>query len=322
MRRFDPEFKPDMEYLQGILRKVPIHLLPNWYAIPRTSNNIFESIVEKYLATPQLFSRYLADLSFPHPLATQIMHDVLKGPDFRVSTSDLIAKYNLKREELEEILLLLEFSFVCCTTYSRGEGLWLEWVTPFHEWHEYLRFLQGTETTTLPSDKVLRKAQGNFAFLEELTDHLASCKPHPKLLLLQLQDASSSITEMGEEFLAMSMENRAAFLHRHPLNRPVDERSLREAEKSIKRVVKKGWVLFDEFIRGTTISLHDEGAVLLKKVGKGWKYTLPSYSESDRELIEHVVLQWLFELGIVAVGTFEGQKCFSVTPFGALFFEG
>ena len=46
IERFSVDFKPDMEFLQGLLRKVPIHILPSWYAIPRTSNNIFESILE------------------------------------------------------------------------------------------------------------------------------------------------------------------------------------------------------------------------------------------------------------------------------------
>src|SRR3990167_1724140 len=55
IRRFSPKFKPDMEFVQGILKKVPIQFHPFWYSIPRTSNNIFESIVEKFLLTPQIF---------------------------------------------------------------------------------------------------------------------------------------------------------------------------------------------------------------------------------------------------------------------------
>ena len=57
--RFNPAFKPDMEFIQGLLKKIPIQLLPTWYAIPRSSNNIFESIVEKYLLTPHIYQRYL-----------------------------------------------------------------------------------------------------------------------------------------------------------------------------------------------------------------------------------------------------------------------
>ena len=74
--KFDPDFKPGMEFLQSILRKVPIHVLPIWYSIPRTSNNIFESLVEKYLLTPQIFQRYLMELSFPDPILAGIVHEV------------------------------------------------------------------------------------------------------------------------------------------------------------------------------------------------------------------------------------------------------
>ena len=53
--KFEEDFKPDMEFLQSLLRKVPIEVLPSWYAISRTSNHIFSSIIEKYLLTPQIF---------------------------------------------------------------------------------------------------------------------------------------------------------------------------------------------------------------------------------------------------------------------------
>ena len=34
IQKFDPDFKPGMDFLQSILRKVPIHVLPIWYSIP------------------------------------------------------------------------------------------------------------------------------------------------------------------------------------------------------------------------------------------------------------------------------------------------
>ena len=45
-------FIPNLDFLQNLLKKVPIHILPAWYHIPRTANNIFDSLVEKYLLTP------------------------------------------------------------------------------------------------------------------------------------------------------------------------------------------------------------------------------------------------------------------------------
>jgi hypothetical protein len=152
LTRFDPDFKPDMEFLAAILRKVPIHLLPSWYAIPRTSNNIFESLVEKYLLTPQIYQRYLMELHFNDPRVNGIIRDVFAAEGFKAQSSDLIAKYNLSRQDFEEILLLLEFYFVCCLTYEKEDDHWIEFVSPFHEWHQYLNFLKNTEAPPLPPD--------------------------------------------------------------------------------------------------------------------------------------------------------------------------
>lgn len=367
MKRFEPDFEPDMEYLQGILRKVPIHLLTSWYAIPRTSNNIFESIVEKYLLTPQIFQRYLGDLSFQNPMIPRIIQDVFKAPGCKIASSDLITKYNLSREEFEEIILLLEFNFVCCLTYTKGEDLWLEWVTPFHEWHEYLHFYKTTQAVSITDGKIERRRKSDFAFVEDLTVLLELIKSHPveikgasqsiakflsgqveelkeieeayterlvqKLLLVLLAEEKNGklhISEAGLDFLNMSLENKALYLYRHPYNKilipglsldiPI-EKNVREAEKSIRRVLKQQWVYFDEFLKGSTICLSDDSSVFLKKVGKNWKYALPLYTDQEKSLLKATILEWLFETGMTSPGICENQDCFTLTPFGRFFFD-
>lgn len=375
MKRFEDDFKPDMEYLQGILRKVPIHLLPSWYAIPRTSNNIFESIVEKYLLTPQIFQRYLGELNFSNPLAPRIIQDVFAAPDCKIASSDLITKYNLTRVEFEEIILLLEFSFVCCLTYSKGDDLWLEWVTPFHEWHEYLRFFKTSEVSSISSEKeIIRKRHSDYAFIEDLTALLLLSKKSPaplsfyqdkatlerfstalglpssgsgqteanadylnllmkKLVLIQLAEENGShlqLLDTANDFLDLTLEKRALYLYRHPLNRVMNaslstdigtEKNVREAEKSIRRVLRKQWVYFDDFIKGSIVCINDETNLTLKRVGKNWKYALPTYTDKERTLLKVTILDWLYESGMVAPGTCDGRDCFTVTPFGRFFFE-
>ena len=358
MKRFDADFKPDMEYLQGILRKVPIHLLPSWYAIPRTSNNIFESIVDKYLLTPQFFHRYLSELNFTNPIATCVMQDVFADPDCRIASSDIITKYNLNRREFEEILLMLEFSFVCCVTYTKGVDLWIEWVTPFHEWHEYLKFFKTTDIASIPEGKKIeRKRKNDFAFVEDLSsllktaqkgtlpclEDIASTLSLPleyasllmkKLELIQCIEQKGNkqfrLLEAANDFLKLNLEKRALYLYRHPLNRIVNkdlpselatEKYIREAEKSIRRVLKKQWVFFDDFMKGTIVCLNDLNGVSLKRVGKIWKYTLPTYTDKEFLFIKMTIFEWLFEVGMVAPGISEGRDCFTATPFGRFFFE-
>ena len=84
--KFDDTFEPDMEFLQGLLSKVPIHVLPSWYLISRSSNHIFKSIIDEYLITPKIYQHYLNDLHFDDPIiwrfipAEIITHLILRIP--------------------------------------------------------------------------------------------------------------------------------------------------------------------------------------------------------------------------------------------------
>lgn len=178
--RFDPDFKPDVEFLFGLLRKVPIHYLPAWYSIPRTSNNIFESIVEKYLLTPQIYQRYLLDLHFGDPTLHGIITDLFQAPDFKLYSSDVIGKHNLTRRNFEEMMLLLEFNFIGCVSYEKEDDHWIEIITPFYEWHEYLRFLKSTECTPMKEQtKIKRTRESDFAFVEDLSQVLTQALKKP-----------------------------------------------------------------------------------------------------------------------------------------------
>ncbi len=375
--KFDEDYQPGMEFLQSLLRKVPIHVLPTWYSIPRTSNNIFESLVEKYLLTPQIFQRYLMELHFSEPLLSSIVKDVYNAPDFKVHSKVLMDKYNLSKEQFEETLLQLEFNFVGCLGYEKINNTWKEIVTPYQEWREYLTFLKSTETTPLPPHSnihILRTA--DFAFVQDMSAILQHIKKEPlatgksltngiqlppaalkicvskcpslqentsetlayinqiieKLSLLKLADIINGrlyALDAANDFLDMPIENRALYLYRHPLNRILSqafpphlctEKYIREAEKSIIRVLHKGWVYFEDFFKGVLSPLNDSSAIMLKKTGKTWKYALPEYSETDKAFVKAILFEWLFEIGMVSIGTAEGQECFCVTPFGQTYF--
>lgn len=337
--RFDSQFKPDMEFIQATLRKVPIHLLPIWYSIPRTSNNIFESIIEKHLLTPHIFQRYLLDLNFGDSTLHSIMTDVFSAPDFKVSTSDLIAKYNLDRPTFEGMMLILEFNFVCCVCYEKADDHYIEYVAPFHEWHEYLRFVRSTETPTIPaSEPIERHAPTDFAFLEEMSNLLLKARNKPlsvpeshiieKLTLCKLAEYENGqlrTLPTGDAWLDLSFENRALHIYRHPHNRilslSVGERYVREAEKSIKRVMHGQWVYFDDFIKGILVPLNENSVISLKRSGKQWRYTLPIYTDEERAIVKATIFEWLYETGMTMIGTCRGRDCFAVTHFGRFFFD-
>lgn len=365
--KFDPDFKPGMDFLQGLLRKVPIHVLPNWYAIPRSSNNIFDSLIEKYLRTPQVYQRYLLDLTLSDPIQKQIIECVHQANNFEIEAASLIKELGLTQEKLEEHLLYLEYSFVCCVSYKKVDEHWKEMITPFWEWKEYLNKIRLSVPEPVENQKkVTRIKKENFAFIKEMTaileatchsplaisrtteelitfddktfQELKKCCPEiskadihhlvSKLCRLKWADALGEklyALDGGHEWLALDLKERAISLYRHPLNgleredfskELLSDRALREAEKSIARLPERNWVTFDEFFKALAIPLREEQAISLQKCGRTWRYRLPQYTDEELDFFKAVISQWLFEVGMIALGEIDDSPCFCVTPLG------
>ncbi len=365
LEKLEDDFRPDMEFLQNLLKKIPIHILPVWYSIPRTSNNIFESLIEKHLLTPQIFQRYIAEVNFGEPILKQIIDDVYHAKNLEVSAQDLMDKYSITRELFEEYMLHLEFSFICCLSYRKKGNALEEMVTPFHEWREYILFLQTSEATSIQDDtKIIPTRPLEFSFVQDLSvilkaaqnqplavDALPSLLPHfsglsqnpaiykpyidhllTKLTLVRFIDLSSGkivITSFAKEWLALPLDRQSLYFYRHPLNKILSkkfsntvytEKSIREAERSITRVLSKGWVLFEDFLKGCHSALKEESIVSLKRIGKNWKYALPIYTSEEQEFLYATIFEWLSEAALVQTGSFDGKPCFRVTSLGCTLF--
>lgn len=292
MMKFDEEFEPDMGFLQGLLSKVPISVLPSWYNISSISKNIFISIVENYLLTPKNYERYLLALRFHSPEMEGIVRDVFESADLKVNAKDLIKKYCLSREQFEEYMLLLEFNFVCCLSYSLREDCWEEIVTPFHEWRQFLKFERSSIPTVIKDDNnitVTTSAQANLSYDQILTHYR-------KTINMFKDDLKNHFKEYTEK-------------------------DIREVERSLIRVTKKGWVYFDDFMKGFTAQIGKNEAVALQNKGKRWKYAIPTYSSRDYELVKHVLFEGLSPAGVIQSGTHAKRLCFCVTQFGRRLIE-
>jgi len=372
------DFKPTLDFLQNLLNKIPIHILPTWYSIPRTSDNIFESIIEKYLITPKIYQQYLEELQLEDPVLQGIVEDVFNAPDYTIRSRTLREKYNLSREQFEEAMLFLEFNFVCCLHYTRVEDMWKEIVTPFHEWHEYLRKMKPSKPEEIKDvDAITEIRDIEFGFVNTMTAILLATKQSPlslisnndkltdkemqKLLsVARAHDLALSPTEISQAirklcmlkfaevrdaelnselhplseadtWLDLSVYDRAMYLHRHPQNRPLSkqvdpklwtDRNIRLAEKSLKKQKKQktqknsGWTTFENFISKVIEPIGSTEEITLKKVGRRWKYRFPEYAEQERALIQAVIFERLYEIGIVAIGNYKGEPCFKLTSFG------
>ncbi len=194
MIKFEEKFIPGIEFIQTLLKKVPIHILPTWYPIPRTSNNIFHSLIEKYLETPQTFQRYLSELNFNDEKLTGIINALLSSPKYKIYSSQLKKLYTLNDEEFEKHMLYLEFNFVCCIVFEKVNGKWVEMVTLFQEWKNYLNFLKKSKPIEIENQyQIQRHRPHDFSFIEDMSPLLAFAKKTP--LFLDLDNKERWILE-------------------------------------------------------------------------------------------------------------------------------
>jgi hypothetical protein len=350
IEKFDEDFVPDLDFLQNVLGKVPIHVLPNWYAIPRSSDNIFASIIEKYFLTPKIYRQYLNELQFDDPVLDAIVRDVYHAPHFKIAASELIDKYRLTRERFEEYLLLLEYHFVCCLSYNKVGDYWQEFVTPFAEWLEFLLFEARTKPVPLKG-KIEATYPTEFGFIKDLNTLLKACQSKKVLpkevkglvastaaqqqmavqkliqveFAIQTKTGRLAATAKGKAWLAKPVLDQMADLASDPLNTLSNAaefgplwsvRNLRLVKKSLRRLTPDEWVDVEQFLEGFISPIGDRGPITLTNRGKKWKYVLPTYSEKEKQFIRSVILEWLNELGIVATGMRQGRPCFYLTLLG------
>lgn len=157
IEKFDEDFKPDIEFLQGILNKVPIEVLPVWYSLSKNSNNIFASIIDKFLITPKVYSAYLDQLEFDSEILDNIIRDLYESPEIKIPSADILKKYSIKKEQLEEYLLILEYNFVCCINYCKKGKNWEEVITPFYEWREYCLLEKKSIPNSISDEKNIQR---------------------------------------------------------------------------------------------------------------------------------------------------------------------
>jgi len=183
--KFKENFSPGIEFLQALLKKVPFHILINWYQIPRTSDNIVHSVIEKYLHTPQIFLRYVTDLDLGDEKLSGIVRDLFAAPDYKIYSAVLRKKYGMDEEEFERNIIHLEFHLLCCLTYEKRGDRWVEVVSLFKEWRDYLSFLKRTQPKEIKqTSRVKRTRPSDFAFVEDISEVLRLSDVRPLCVYL------------------------------------------------------------------------------------------------------------------------------------------
>lgn len=277
-------FEPSFEYIQTLLNKIPISVLPGWYSIPRSSDNIFASIIEKYLETPKIYQNYLAEVTFDEPILHKIVDEVYSSQELCVEAAQIRDRYSLSREKLEEYILLLEFHFVLGAGFKEGQ----EVLMPFSEWRDYLLF-QKKNALKPVSEKLV-------------TD----IKPPVAIQTRQDQEQSLKIfRETIDSWHASWSEHIGSI-----------EKSVFELERAMRGIPSNSWIPLHDFIDSLIAPIGLKPPVTLLRVGKKWRYNLPVFSAKEKAFIELVLFDLLYKVGITTTGLYDEAPCFMITPFG------
>lgn len=356
IERFEEDFCPDTSFFFSLLHLVPIEVLPTWYSVSKTTDDIFGSIIDKFHRTTKLFERYLAELHFDDEPLNQLIALVYGSKELVVDVPTLLEKLEVSREKLEEYLILLEFHKVCCLNYRSDENHgWRQEVTPFYEWRKYQLFLQKTECKKACSAEEVDQFFGDeFGFIRELDKFLSSLldKPLSQPSIEQYDSGYYSLEEMGsrifervchvnvtkeEEGMLMATENALMWLKKpiqekamalyfstiHKFRKGAgdsgyNDRDIREIERGLKRIIDCGFVPFEEFVKGLTASLGGSHEIELKKKGRYWYYAIPQYNPQQLTFIRQIIYHHLLESGMVAVAQRDGEPYLAVTDFGRM----
>ncbi|MCE5295358.1 MAG: hypothetical protein LLF94_12210 [Chlamydiales bacterium] len=282
--KFSKNFEPSFERLQGLLNRVPISILPTWYSLPRTSDNIFISLVEKYLQTPKIYETYLRELTFDDTTFTQIIAAIFASEQLQIEATTLCAQFSLTREKLQEYILLLEFNFIATSYYLNGKKV----VTAFSEYKEYVLFQRKHALKALDVKKVvIEKPAITVSTLSDQEEAMRHFR--------------NTINEWHDEW-----NEHIGYI----------EKSVFELERALRIVPNNAWVTVEDFIAGLITPIGFQPQVTLQRTGKKWRYQLPAFNQKEKAFIELVIFDLLQAVGISTTGTYDGKPCFQITPFG------
>ncbi|MDN3505167.1 MAG: hypothetical protein P0S95_06305 [Rhabdochlamydiaceae bacterium] len=194
-QRFEDDFSPSLDFLHTLLKHVPIHILPLWYQVPKSSDNIFDSLIEKYFHTPQLFERHLLELTPDDETLTNIIKDVFDSEDLKLPASTLMKRYNIDHDQFEQYMLNLEYNFVLFSKYEKVGADYIHMVLPFHEWREYLIFVRNTTPSTIDNvDEISVYRDEEYAFSKDMASLLQSIQISP-IKVVKNEDDKWTITK-------------------------------------------------------------------------------------------------------------------------------
>jgi len=274
----------------------------------------------------RLYEKYLEELVFEEPIAREILNKILDTEGHTLPAQFIREHFGLSKEKYQECMLLLEFHFAACATFTRKENKYSEQVGLFKEYGDFLKFQKDTRPKALSESDITEQCAKPFSFL---------CNLHAFTQNAQVSLCSTRLEEKLE-FLKKTSELHAFFDQPHPeqafmlFRKSLEvlssnytgafgilEKNVHELERALRDLMpKNGWVTLDSFVQTLTAPIGTQNPVTLKKMGKKWQYARPSYTEEELQFIKHIVFDLFFEMGIISIGLYQEKAAFKITGFG------
>lgn len=220
IERLGENFRPDLEFVRGLLKQVPIHSLPIWYLLPRNVSDIFESLTEKYFLTPAVYERHLAAAPLENPLLSEVAKRLLKSPNSKLEASALCKDFGLSSEAFHKLCLELELNFIGFLIFEEEDGHFIPKLTLLKEYTDYVQKKQKLlpkSSEPLPIDE-LRPIE--FAFVKDMSKVAELSKTHGlelnvdgNLTKESIQIISRSLEKMPE-LSPTTLDTQAAYFNR------------------------------------------------------------------------------------------------------------
>lgn len=349
--RFQEEFRPNLDYIQSLLRHLPIHILPSWYLLHRGCENIFDSALERLLPNPREYQRHLDDTAEANPLYGEILQKVLSQP-YCVPAHEIQSHFHLSPEAYQEVVLNLEYGFIACSGFRLNHGEWTEVLTPLHEWTQYrreqLRRLGDMELSASHTPSSIRPGPFGFAqdlhalavaglergevFLEEELPNLSkrySTQIEAALASLRIlhnEQGQLTCTDRTKDWILLSPAERCQQIsscHRGRYRTAQKSHEILHTDRDLVEIGRilaflplDHWVPLTTVTRLLEVSLGNTEGVRLEKKGRRWDFSWPEYSDLNLQWIEQVLCEWAYEVGYVDLAQENGQQWLRLTAHG------
>jgi len=264
--RFEEGFKPDLEFLRGMLRHIPIHVLPIWYLLPRNASDIFDALTEKYFMTPTVYERHLKTAPFENPLLAELAKK-LESSNSKLEAQSLCDDFGLDARGLQELALLSELSFVAYLAYEKRGEEFSPVFLPIKEYSDYQkrreRFSPSASNKEAETKSIVQMRPIEFAFVKDMSKILNLAKTeslevddHGDLSKESIQIISRSLEEMP--LLSPDNLSQQAAYFKHLLSRllVLDILSIKDGQL-VASSAEKRW---------NELSLEDQGFCLLSRL--------------------------------------------------------